>query len=108
MFWACWVWGPRNWPQSRWFFASYGQELSTRDSLKCRKILESSWYRSLWGDRVRIVDDHNQMSKFENSAGGWRLATSVGGRGTGEHPDFVVWDDPHNVNDAESPSSANA
>jgi hypothetical protein len=101
VFWACWVWGPRNWPQSRWFFASYGQELSTRDSIKCRKILESPWYRSRWGDRVRIV--HNQMSKFENGAGGWRLATSVGGRGTGEHPDFVVWDDPHNVNDVESP-----
>ncbi len=27
VFWACWVWGPRNWPQSRWLFASYGQEL---------------------------------------------------------------------------------
>jgi hypothetical protein len=101
VFWPCWVWGPRNWPQSRWFFASYGQELSTRDSLKCRKILESPWYRSRWGDRVTL--GHNQMSKFENSAGGWRLATSVGGRGTGEHPDFVVWDDPHNVNDVESP-----
>jgi hypothetical protein len=102
VFWACWVWGPRNWPQSRWLFASYGQELSTRDSLKCRKILESNWYQSQWGDRVTLVHDQNEKTKFENSAGGWRLATSIGGRGTGEHPDFIVWDDPHNVNEAES------
>jgi hypothetical protein len=102
VFWVPWTWGPRNWPQSRWLFASYGQELSTRDSRKCRKILESEWYRSLWGDRLSLADDQNEKTKFENSAGGWRLATSVGGRGTGEHPDFVIWDDPHNVNDVES------
>ncbi|HXY33977.1 MAG TPA: hypothetical protein VEI07_07095 [Planctomycetaceae bacterium] len=103
VFWACWVWGPRNRPQSRWLFASYGQELSTRDSLKCRKIVESHWYQSLWGDRVQLVDDQNQKTKFENAAGGWRIATSIDGRGTGEHPDFIIWDDPHNVNDADSP-----
>jgi hypothetical protein len=51
---------------------------------------------------VKLVDDQNEKTKFENAAGGWRLATSVGGRGTGEHPDFIVWDDPHNVNEAES------
>jgi hypothetical protein len=102
VFWPCWVWGPRNLPETRWLFASYGQELSTRDSLKCRHILESEWYRSRWGDRVSFVDGQNQKEKFENSARGWRLATSVGGRATGEHPDFVVWDDPHNVNDVES------
>ena len=51
---------------------------------------------------MRLVRDQNQKTKFENSAGGWRLATSIGGRGTGEHPDFIVWDDPHNVNEAES------
>ncbi len=102
VFWACWVWGPQNRPHTRWLFASYGQELSTRDSLKCRQILESDWYQEYWGDRVQLVADQNQKTKFQNSAGGWRLATSTGGRGTGEHPDFVVWDDPHNVNDVES------
>jgi hypothetical protein len=102
VFWACWVWGPQNRPHTRWLFASYGQELSTRDSLKCRQILESDWYQEHWGDRVQLLADQNQKTKFQNSAGGWRLATSTGGRGTGEHPDFVVWDDPHNVNDVES------
>ena len=27
--------------------------------------------------------------------GGWRIATSVGGVGTGEHPDRIIIDDPH-------------
>src|ERR1700722_11195337 len=71
VFWACWVWGPRNRPHTRWLFASYGQELSTRDSLKCRQILESDWYQEYWGDRVQLVADQNQKTKFQNSAGGW-------------------------------------
>jgi hypothetical protein len=102
VFWPCWVWGPRDWPQSRWLFASYSQPLSTRDSIKCRSIIESPWYQANWGNRVKLVGDQNEKTKFENAAKGWRLATSVGGRGTGEHPDFFVWDDPHNVNDYES------
>jgi hypothetical protein len=102
VFWPCWIWGPRNWPQSRWFFASYGQELSTRDSLRCRQILESNWYQCRWGDRVRLLYAQNEKARFGNTAGGWRLATSIGGHGTGEHPDFIVWDDPHNVSEVES------
>jgi hypothetical protein len=57
-------------------------------------------------DRVVIeivrVEEGRTRARGRNSAGGWRLATSIDGRGTGEHPDFIVWDDPHNVNDAES------
>jgi len=40
--------------------------------------------------------------RFENSASGFRVATSVGGLGTGEGGDFVIFDDPHNVIDGES------
>ncbi|NOX56205.1 MAG: terminase, partial [Planctomycetes bacterium] len=102
VFWPCWVWGPAGWPESRWLFASYSADLSTRDSLRCREILESDWYRRNWGHRVRLAGDANLKTYFANTAGGWRMATSVGGRGTGEHPDFRVWDDPHKVTEAES------
>lgn len=84
-------------PSLRWFHASYAQPLSTRDSLKCRKIIQSDWYQEHWGDRVELVRDQNQKTRFENTEGGWRYATSVGGGGTGEHPDLIVVDDPHNV-----------
>lgn len=102
VFWPCWVWGPYGWPESRWLFAAYSQELSTRDSLKCRQIIESPWYQQRWGDVFRLASDANLKTYFQNDHNGWRMATSVGGRGTGEHPDFKCIDDPHNVRQAES------
>lgn len=102
VFWPCWVWGPRNWPSARWLFASYSQDLSTRDSVKCRQIIEGEWYKEYWGHSVELAGDNNAKTYYENTKRGWRLATSVGGRGTGLHPDFKVWDDPHNVKQAES------
>lgn len=100
VFWPCWVW--INHPAARWLFASYSQQLSTRDSLKCRTLIGSEWYQENWGHKVQLTNDQNQKTYFENTARGWRLATSVGGRGTGEHPDYIVVDDPHNVMQSES------
>src|SRR4029077_10818937 len=37
-----------------------------------------------------------------NSRTGWKLASSVGGVGTGERGDRIILDDPHNVKDVES------
>jgi len=51
----------------------------------------------------RMTGDQNAKKRFENTATGHRLATSVGGIGTGEGGDRVVVDDPHNVLETESP-----
>ena len=100
VFWPCWEWART--PHIRWFFASYDQRLSTRDSVKCRALINSEWYQNIWGDRYQLTHDQNQKTYFETDQKGYRLATSVGGHGTGEHPDRIVVDDPHNVKEAES------
>jgi len=102
VFWPAWEWA-RN-PSLRWFFASYDQRLSTRDSVRCRALVSSPWYRRNWGGRFRLTDDQNQKTYFETDARGYRLATSVGGHGTGEHPDRIVIDDPHDPRGAQSES----
>lgn len=106
VFFPAWVWTKR--PDKRFMYSSYADELSLRDSLKCRSIVESEWYQRRWGNRVQLLRGQNTKGKFENSAGGWRIATSVGGRGTGEHPDFVMADDPHNVKQSESDAERQA
>jgi hypothetical protein len=98
--WPAWVWS--WWPAARFFFASYDQRLSTRDSVSCRYLLASKWYRDRWGNKFRLVDDQNLKTNYQTTASGWRLATTVAGYGTGEHPDFVVVDDPQNPSGAES------
>jgi predicted phage terminase large subunit-like protein len=101
VFWPAWEWAQD--PTVRWFFASYDQRLSTRDSVRCRALLQRPWYGACCGHTFRLLGDQNQKSYYETDQGGYRLATSVGGHGSGEHPDRIVCDDPHNVQQAESP-----
>jgi predicted phage terminase large subunit-like protein len=100
VFFPAWVWIHN--PSARFMHASYAQELSTRDSIACRDIIESNWYREKWGAKVKLTGDQNQKTKFNTTERGWRMATSIDGRGTGEHPDFVIVDDPHSVAQADS------
>jgi len=98
--WPGWVWTFA--PEKRWLFASYALSLSKRDSVKCRRLIESPWYRERWGHQFSLTSDQNEKLRFENNRTGYRLATSVGGAATGEGGDFLVIDDGHNANEVES------
>jgi len=101
VFWPAWEWGPRNMPHLRYVCASHGQELAIRDSTKMRRLIQSEWYQSLWGDRVTLTGDQNAKTKFENTATGFRQAVAAGGI-TGARGDRVIIDDPHTVESAAS------
>lgn len=98
VFFPAWIWATKPW--KRFLFFSYSETLSLRDSLRTRDIIRSSWYQSLWP--VRIKRDRDTVTRFENEEGGWRLVGSISGRGLGEHGDYSICDDPHNVLQAES------
>jgi predicted phage terminase large subunit-like protein len=100
VFWQTWVWTTR--PATRWLYSSYGDSLAIRDSLKCRRIIQSPWYRRNFGDVFSLTGDQNQKTRFDNDKTGYRVATSVGGMGTGEGGDFIVVDDPLKQADAHS------
>jgi len=97
--WPAWEWIGDS--SLRYLGASYSEELAIRDAMKTRDIITSPWYRENW-EHVALRQDANQKTKYELQGGGWRLSTSVGGRGTGEHPDRKLVDDPHNVKQADS------
>src|SRR5260370_14548311 len=101
VFWPAWEWAQD--PTVRWLFASYDQRLTIRDAVRCRTLLHRPWYQARCRRPFRLTGDQNQKSYYETDPGGYRLATSVGGHGSGEHPDRIVCDDPHNVQQAESP-----
>jgi predicted phage terminase large subunit-like protein len=100
VFWPGWVWATR--PETRWLYASYAQSLSTRDSVRCRRLIESPWYRERWGDVFELTSDQNVKVRFENDRSGVRIATSVGGSATGEGGDVIVCDDAHKIEEAYS------
>ena len=95
-----WTWTIQ--PQKRFLFASYALSLSVRDSVKCRRLIDSQWYKQHFGQSFELTTDQNQKQRFENNMTGYRIATSVDGALTGEGGDIIVIDDPHNVREAES------
>lgn len=95
-----WAW--INKPATQFLFASYAGQLSTRDSNKCRRLINSPWYQGNWGDKFALSGDQNQKTRFENDKNGHRLSTSVRGSMTGDGADILVIDDPHQVQDVES------
>lgn len=97
--WPAWEWASN--PALRVMSASYGVDLSIRDASKTRDIITSEWYQARWPE-VQIKPGEDQKTKYALTGGGWRMATSVGGRATGEHPDRKIVDDPHNAKQAES------
>jgi hypothetical protein len=98
VFWPAWVWAKE--PGFQWFFAAYGGELSTRDQRRMRQLINSDWYRQRWGTKYRVVKEG--LTKFDNDAMGFRIATSIRGRGTGEHVDAAVVDDALKAKDGRS------
>lgn len=102
VFWPTWHWGPHGKPSCRWLFSSYALTLSIRDSLKCRRLIQSDWYQRRWGDRFTLTSDQNAKVRYDNDQMGYRLATSVTGALTGEGGDIIVIDDPHNAIEGES------
>lgn len=97
--WPAWEWIHK--PELRWMGASYGVDLAVRDAMKCRDIITSDWYQRHWG-HVQIRSGDDQKLKYSLITGGWRMATSVGGRATGEHPDRKIVDDPTSAGQADS------
>lgn len=86
-----WVWTKQA--THNFACSSYSGELSTEHSVMRRTIIESDWFRSLWGDRIWLATDQNQKTKYKNNVEGQMIATSVGGTATGLGGDTLILDD---------------
>jgi predicted phage terminase large subunit-like protein len=88
-------------PGVKFLHVTYRHDLTTRDSTKCRRLIESPWYQNNWGHRFALSADQNQKTRFENDKGGYRFSgtmTSV----TGWGGNIIIYDDPHDVLQVES------
>lgn len=99
-FFPAWEWGPRNQPHLRYVTFSYAASLTLRDNARFRDLILSPEYQEMWGGGFKALKIGEE--KVTNDKTGWKLASSVGGVGTGERGDRVICDDPHNVKESES------
>jgi predicted phage terminase large subunit-like protein len=104
-----WVWAqpPETWsvvsgPGVAFLTASFAKQLSLRDNLKMRRVVQSEWYQSHWGDRFQIMGDQSAKGRFDTDQKGSRLATSVGAATTGEGGNIIIIDDANSASEAFS------
>lgn len=100
VFWPCWYWLRR--PAWKSIFVSYGYDLSERDSIKCRTLLQSNWFRETFRPEWEFDPAMNRLDHFKNTKMGERQALSVGGGATGFRGDAIIVDDPTHAIDAYS------
>ncbi len=106
VFFPAWAWTKD--PSEKFLFSSYSSTLSTDHSVSCRNVILSNWYQRNWGHTFKLSGDLNLKTYFVNDRTGYRIATSVGGAGTGLGGTMIVCDDPHNVKEAPSKAKRQA
>lgn len=97
--WPAWLLGAN--PSTQMIVGSYSQTLSTKHSVDTRLVVESAWYKEAFPNTL-IAKDQNEKQKFQTTARGHRIATSVGGSATGEGGDYLILDDPIKPDEASS------
>src|SRR6202142_3396092 len=106
VFCPAWEWGALEKPGLRYVSFSYSSSLTERDNSRFARVIQSPLYKSLY-PHVTFYPYALGMTKVANKQTGWKLASSVGGVGTGERGDRIIIDDPHNVKEAESEAVRN-
>jgi len=91
VFWFAWTWIQQ--PGSQWLYTSSADKVVIRDSVRCRKLITSKWYRNRWGDKVVLKRDQNEKTLFTNEKEGFRQASSILSKVTGGNANYLVGDD---------------
>ena len=102
-----WTWARRHktylsGPQVKFLCASYSHALSLDSSNKSRRLIASPWFERLWPGQIVFQQDQNAKHNYENTKGGARIATSVGGQLLGLGGDVLIGDDLNNTEEVES------
>jgi predicted phage terminase large subunit-like protein len=89
-------------PAWRAIFLSANPRVALRDSVYCRDVIESDWYRDWFRPDWELAEDQNAKGLYRNTRGGYRQAMGFNSRITGDRADAILVDDPHDAQEAES------
>ncbi len=95
-----WMW--LRFPTWRVICLSGNPRVSTRDSLYCRTLIEDDWYQQTFRPTWRLAPDQDTKTLFKNTVGGFRQASTMTSKISGDRADALLIDDP---NDAEEVNS---
>jgi predicted phage terminase large subunit-like protein len=96
--WPAWEWGPKGLRSLRHLATAFNDGPVKRDIRKCRDLILSEWYRTLWPE---VVLTRTAEMSFANSSTGTCEGVAFGSL-TSQRGDRVRIDDPHSTDTAES------
>ncbi len=97
--WPAWEWGPKGMPEKRYVGTAHEETLAIRDSRKCRDLIKSEWYQTLWP--IELDPSLDGKREFGNKKKGVRQARAFTSM-TGVRGDRVILDDPISADSANS------
>lgn len=101
-----WMW--LHWPSWRALFLSSNPRVALRDSVFCRDVLRSRWYRDTFRPAWDFAEDQDAKGLYRNTEGGFRQAQGFTAKVTGDRFDAIIWDDPHDADDVHSEAQRTA
>lgn len=104
--WPAWVFAKD--PTERMMCVSYDGDLVKKQAVDSKRLMQSDWYQSFFGDDVQIRPDVDTQVYFETTSGGSRFSTTPKGRATGRHPTLLACDDVSNPKQAGSQTEREA
>ncbi|MDF9800795.1 putative phage terminase large subunit-like protein [Catalinimonas alkaloidigena] len=81
---------------------SYAATLAERNSHESKILIESQWFKSLFGDLFQIRQDQNSKANYMNDKGGTRKAVGIEGGIMGFNSDITILDDAQDKDQANS------
>lgn len=106
--WPAWTWAratdtmyPLQGPGVRFLCAAYNATKAQADGVTARRLIGSTWYQRLWGERVVITADRDNQEQYDTTAGGSRISTGIP-ESLGKGGSIRIIDDPHKTDDVES------
>lgn len=103
--WPAWEWGPKGMPHMRFVGTAHEETLAIRDSRKCRDLIKSEWFQSLWPLALdRSLDGKREFGNDKKGVRQARAFTSM----TGVRGDRVILDDPISADNANSEAKLEA
>lgn len=103
--WPAWEWGPQGKPEMRFVGTAHEETLAIRDNRKCRDLIKSEWFQSLWP--LELSKDLDGKREFGNVRKGIRQARAFTSM-TGVRGDRVILDDPISADNANSEAKLEA
>lgn len=98
--WPVWMWTID--PTLKFLTCSYSDTIATVLSRQSKDLIDTNWFKGLYGNKVMLRSDLSGAGHYATVAGGFRYAFGADGTVTGMGGDFIIADDIANPKKANS------